>query len=68
MELTCVDIAMYNVKYHVLMCYRRQYFLQEDVNYFELSMLCLTELVQKSPHHIILMGDFNLPDVDWNLY
>lgn len=67
-ELICVDITMYSIKYRTIMYYRRPYFLQEDVDYFELSMKCLTELVQKSPKPVILMGDFNLPDVDWNLY
>jgi hypothetical protein len=63
-ELVCVDINIYGAQYRVIVYYRRPYFQTDDISYFELSTQCLSDLLQHIRKSIIIMGDFNLPDMD----
>ena len=67
-EIVCVNIVMYGFEYLVIVYYRPPYFQQDDVAYCELSIQCFSDLIQRSSMHVILMGDFNLPDMDWSCY
>jgi hypothetical protein len=41
----CADIKISGVQYHVILCHRSPYYLQDDVTYFELSMQALSDPV-----------------------
>jgi Endonuclease-reverse transcriptase len=67
-EIVCVNIVMYGVQYLVIVYYWPPYFLQDDVAYCESSIQWFSDLIQRSSMHVILMGDFNLPDMGWSCY
>jgi hypothetical protein len=44
-ELVCVDINICGAQYCAIVYYRRPYFQTDDINYFELSTQCLSNLL-----------------------
>ena len=67
MELTCADITINGLTYRTVVYYRPPHYSNEDFAYFRSSLQCLQEL-SESMSPTILLGDFNLPDMDWSYY
>jgi hypothetical protein len=67
LELICADIVINSMTYRTVVYYRPPYYTPADLVYLSNSQQCLSELSETMPN-MILLGDFNLPDVDWTCY
>jgi hypothetical protein len=66
LELLCADIIFNDNSYRCIICYRPPYYEPADLNYLTNSLQCI--LQQCTEYNVLLMGDFNLPQVDWIHY
>jgi len=67
-EFCCVDIMLNRDKFCVILFYHPPHNTLADEQYLDLSLCCLSSLMHNTGSHVILMGDFNLPNVDWIHY
>ena len=67
-EVCCVDLLLHTDKFRVIVYYRPPYYTLADEQYLDLSLHCLSSLICDTSSQVILMGDFNLPNVDWIHY
>ena len=67
-EVCCVDLTFNNNNFRIIVYYRPPYYTPAAEQYFDLSLRCLSSLMHNARSQIILMGDFNLPNVDWVHY
>jgi len=66
-EVVCVDIEVKGSIYRIIGYYRPPGFSTVDYEYIDNSIRCFQHLC--STHHtVVIMGDFNMPLVDWDLY
>lgn len=66
-EIVCTDVNLHGVLCRVIGYYRPPGMTTADIDYALRSVRCLQRLF--STHHpVFLLGDFNLPEVDWSLY
>ena len=63
LEVLCVDILCSNRKSRIILLYRPPS-TNYDNNYHILLVQCLKKLCNCN-HEVIILGDMNLPDVDW---
>ena len=66
-EIVAADIIVQKVKYRAVVFYRPPYYTVNDIEYMTLAIECFKILLSKNQSTII-MGDFNLPEIDWNFY
>ena len=66
-ELVCVDILCTDQPCRVIAYYRQPGFGVDAVDYVFKSIQCFQKLCATSKH-VVILGDFNLPDLDWNFY
>jgi hypothetical protein len=62
-ELICADITVCGTTFRTIVYYRPPHYLADDVTYLSKSIELLSKLIE-CKHNIILMGDFNLPNID----
>ena len=48
--------------------YRPPQYTSDDVEYMKLATDCFRSLMSNNFMRVIIMDDFNLPEVDWNFY
>jgi len=66
-EVVCIDIKVKGSIYRIIGYYRPPGFSTVDYEYIQNSIRCFQHLC--STHHtVVIMGDFNMPLVDWDLY
>lgn len=63
-ECVCIDVQS---EYRVIGFYRPPSFSRSDLDYATASVLLLRKLCS-TDKKLILLGDFNLPDIDWKFY
>ena len=66
LELICVDIAVNGEMFRIIVYYRPSHYISSDIDY--LSKYCISTLISTYAHNTILMGDFNMSNVDWIHY
>ena len=66
-EVVCVDVKFASVCYRVICYYRSPGCGKDDIDYALLSCKLLRKLCS-TEKHILLLGDFNLPDISWPYY
>lgn len=66
-ELVAVDINFCDRKIRIINCYRPPYYNDADVGYLTHLITSLTDLLNID-YDVILLGDFNLPEIDWTNY
>jgi len=69
-ELCCIDVKVggNTDSLRVNVYYRPPYYMPNDEQYLEFSVRCFTDLLSHSSSQVIIIGDFNLPKVDWIHY
>ena len=67
-EIVAADINVHKTKYRVVVFYRPPQYTSDDVEYMKLATDCFRSLMSSTFMRVIIMGDFNLPEVDWNFY
>jgi len=67
-EVCCVDLLLDTDNFRVIMYYRPPHYTLADEQYLDLSLRCFSSLMSNASSQVILMGDFNLPNVDWIHY
>lgn len=66
-EIVCFDINLHNVSSRIIAYYRPPGYGHDALTYATNSVTLLKKLC--STHSdIYLLGDFNLPDIDWSMY
>jgi len=66
-EIICIDLTISALKLRIITCYRPPYYTGEDIQYL-VEMLSIVSELCSSVSQFILLGDFNLPDIDWLHY
>ena len=66
-EIICVDMIFGSQKLRLITCYRPPFYTITDVAYLELMISIIYNLCY-SVSQIIIVGDFNLPKMDWPSY
>ena len=64
-EVCCVDLLLDTDNFRVIMYYRPPHYTVADEQYLDLSLRCFSSLMSNVSSQVILMDDFNLPNVDW---
>ena len=64
-ELVCVDLATHGETTRLAVCYRSTSLAHASIEMNSRLVNCLDKLFRVK-HKCILMGDFNLPKIDWN--
>lgn len=67
-EVCCIDLKSRDNNVRVLAYYRLPYYTATDEQYLDLSLQCFSCFISRTSSPVILMGDFNLPGVDWVHY
>ena len=52
----------------MILYYRPPHYTLADEEYLDLTLRCLSSLMHNTGSQVILMGNFNLPNVDWIHY
>jgi len=66
-KVVCIDIKIKGSIYKIIGYYRPSGFSTADYEYIQNSIRCFQHLC--STHHtVVIMDDFNMPLVDWDLY
>jgi len=65
LELLCFDLIIANSRYRFFVVYRPPGFDSDAINYMSLLVTCISKYSNDKYTNIIL-GDFNLPKVDWS--
>ena len=68
LELICTDIAVRGTMFRIIVYYRPPHYNSHDLDYLSASIDCISSLMSSCTHNTILLGDFNLPNVDWIHY
>jgi len=68
LEVCCVDLLLNTDKFRVIVYYRPPYYTSADELYLDRSLRCFTSLMSNATSRVVLVGDFNLPNVDWIHY
>jgi len=66
-DIVAVDLTFDTHKIRIITCYRPPYYTNEDVAYLDSLVTALSKLCLSSQQNIVL-GDFNLPNIDWFHY
>jgi hypothetical protein len=66
-DIIAIDVTFDTQKVRVITCYRPPYYTIKDLTYLEGLLTVLTNLCLNSLQNIVL-GDFNLPNIDWDHY
>lgn len=67
LELLCLDLLVCEAKYRVVCCYRPPYYDMHAQNYVIDLIKCLEALINVE-HTVLIAGDLNLPNVDWESF
>ena len=67
-EIVAADITVHKTKYRVVVFYRPPQYTSDDAEYMRLATYCFRSLMSRNSMRVIIMGDFNLPEVDWRFY
>jgi len=67
LELVCVDLDLYGISYRIIGYYRNGGFTTSAIDYMDASVRCFQKLCSTAKT-VMILGDFNLPDCDWNFY
>ena len=66
-ELVCINVLLLNETCRFIMYYRSCGFSPDALQYATDSIACLMELCNIK-YRLVLLGDFNLPDIDWKCH
>ena len=66
-EIVCIDFLLLNETCRFIMYYRTCGFSPDAIQYATDSIACLVELCNIK-YRLVLLGDFNLPDIDWKCH
>ena len=66
-EILCADIKLGDQSVRIIGYYRSGGFDKEATDYMTASVKCLKKLCSTA-NRVLLLGDFNLPEIDWNYY
>jgi len=66
-ELVCIDVSLGQCDYRVIGYYRAPGLDSNDLDYMKCSIKCFQKLCA-TYRTIVLLGDFNLPKIDWSFY
>lgn len=67
-ELICSDIIINGATFRIILYYRPPHYNLSDLEYLSTSIDCISSLLSACKHNTILLGDFNMPNVDWIHY
>lgn len=67
LEIVCVDVQFKSQYIRFITCYRPPAYSAHDVEYLKHLVCAISDLCLKASQ-VIIMGDFNLPNVDWDNY
>jgi hypothetical protein len=65
-ELLCVDLVTHDKPIRLVVCYRSTSLAHASLELNSRLVNCLNKLLSVK-HKCVLMGDFNLPKLNWNL-
>jgi Endonuclease-reverse transcriptase len=66
-ELVCLDMSLYDIDYRVIGFYRSPGHDSESTRYMMTALRCLRKLCA-THRTVVILGDFNLPEMDWLHY
>ena len=66
-DIVCVDVSLGSENLRVIACYRPPYYSVDDIRYLE-NMLEIVSDLCSTISKFIIVGDFNLPHIDWDHY
>ena len=66
-DIACIDLTFENQKIRVTVCYRPPYYTTDDIYYLDSLVTILSNLCMTAQQNIVL-GDFNLPSINWSHY
>ena len=67
LELVCVDLSLHEIDYRLICFYRPPGSKEIDVSYINDAVQCFRKLCS-TYKTIFILGDFNLPAIDWDHY
>jgi exonuclease III len=67
LEVIAIDLTFANQKIRLITCYRPPYYSAVDVTYLESLTAVLSKFCLAAQQNIVL-GDFNLPNINWSHY
>ena len=66
--MCCVDLLLNTDKFREIEYYRPPHYTSADEVYLDWSLRCFTSLMSNATSRVVLIGGFNLPNVDWIHY
>ncbi|XP_047132453.2 uncharacterized protein LOC124811182 [Hydra vulgaris] len=67
LEIVCADLYLNGQSFRIIGYYRSGGFDKEAIDYMQSSVKCFSILCS-TKKNVVILGDFNLPDIDWHYH